>query len=350
MKKLITLIIVASLALTIQAQTGDITNTLGATDGDFIIESTTGGILIPKMTMTQRDAITGHVSGLTIYQTDNTPGFYYYDGSSWVTIGTPTGINDLTDASTANFNVFLGENTGANSTGESAYNVATGLNAMVENTTGVNNTASGYYALYNNVDGHDNVAIGYSALSTANATNNTAVGERALFHVTTGSNNTAIGGYTGLGITTGSGNVIIGTNMIGLPSDLENTVIIGSHSAERIRINGSGYLGINETNPTSTLDVNGSMSLPITTKSANYTATASDYTIVFTTAATLTLPSAVNIEGRIYIIKNLDSSTTLVTPDGTETIDGSTGNYDIFSGGATTFQSDGSNWIAIAEL
>ena len=348
MKKLITLFVVASLALTIQAQ--DITNTPGS-GGDFIITSTTGGILIPKMTMTQRDAITGHVAGLMIYQTDNTPGFYYYSGSAWATIGSLTGIGDLTDASTANFNVFLGDNSGTNSTGDSEYNVAIGLNAMATNTTGKDNSAFGYYALNANVVGSDNVAIGFSALSNSLASNNTAVGERTLFNVTSGSNNTAIGGYTGLGITTGSGNVIIGTNIIGLPSDLENTVIIGSHSAERIRINGSGYLGINETNPTSTLDVNGSMSLPITTKSANYIATASDYTIVFTTAATLTLPSAVGIEGRIYIVKNLDdTNTALVSPDGSETIDGLTVDYQIFTGGATTFQSDGSNWIAIAEL
>ena len=44
------------------------------------------GILIPRMTSTQRDAITAPATGLLVYQTDDTPGFYHYNGSSWVKI------------------------------------------------------------------------------------------------------------------------------------------------------------------------------------------------------------------------------------------------------------------------
>jgi hypothetical protein len=47
------------------------------------ITSTTSGILIPRMNQTQRDAIASPATGLLIYQTDNTPGFYYYNGSAW---------------------------------------------------------------------------------------------------------------------------------------------------------------------------------------------------------------------------------------------------------------------------
>jgi len=47
------------------------------------ITSTTGGLLVPRMTETQRDAITSAATGLMIYQTDGTVGFYYYNGSSW---------------------------------------------------------------------------------------------------------------------------------------------------------------------------------------------------------------------------------------------------------------------------
>lgn len=54
-------------------------------DGSAMLDvtSTTQGILIPRMTQTQRDAISSPVEGLMIYQTDNTPGFYFYSGSSW---------------------------------------------------------------------------------------------------------------------------------------------------------------------------------------------------------------------------------------------------------------------------
>ncbi|HHL57646.1 MAG TPA: cell wall anchor protein, partial [Bacteroidetes bacterium] len=45
------------------------------------IKSTTGGILIPKMTLTQRNAISSPATGLLIWQTDNTPGFYYNAGT-----------------------------------------------------------------------------------------------------------------------------------------------------------------------------------------------------------------------------------------------------------------------------
>ena len=38
------------------------------------------------MTETQRDAISSVTTGLMIYQTDGTVGFYYYNGSSWVKV------------------------------------------------------------------------------------------------------------------------------------------------------------------------------------------------------------------------------------------------------------------------
>ncbi|OFX17475.1 MAG: hypothetical protein A2033_12135 [Bacteroidetes bacterium GWA2_31_9] len=46
------------------------------------------GILIPRMTSSMRDGINPATSseGLLIYQTDNTPGFYYWNGSAWENI------------------------------------------------------------------------------------------------------------------------------------------------------------------------------------------------------------------------------------------------------------------------
>jgi len=45
------------------------------------IKSTAGGILIPRMTMAQRNAIANPPSSLLIYQTDNTSGFYFNSGT-----------------------------------------------------------------------------------------------------------------------------------------------------------------------------------------------------------------------------------------------------------------------------
>jgi hypothetical protein len=47
------------------------------------IKSTPKGLLIPRMTQTQRNAIASPAKGLLIYQNNATPGFYYYDGAAW---------------------------------------------------------------------------------------------------------------------------------------------------------------------------------------------------------------------------------------------------------------------------
>ena len=50
------------------------------------IQSTAKGLLIPRMTLTERNSIPSPAQGLMVYQTDNTPGFYYYNGSTWSAI------------------------------------------------------------------------------------------------------------------------------------------------------------------------------------------------------------------------------------------------------------------------
>ena len=46
------------------------------------VQSTTKGLLTPKMTLLQRSLISSPATGLVIYQTDGTPGFYYNAGTS----------------------------------------------------------------------------------------------------------------------------------------------------------------------------------------------------------------------------------------------------------------------------
>ena len=56
------------------------------------ITSTEGGILIPRMTETERGEITEAAEGLLIYQTNANAGFYYYNGTSWTALaGTGSG-------------------------------------------------------------------------------------------------------------------------------------------------------------------------------------------------------------------------------------------------------------------
>ena len=56
------------------------------------ISSTNKGLLLPRLTLAQRTALTNSptappVAGLVIYQSDNTPGLYAYDGAAWVRLG-----------------------------------------------------------------------------------------------------------------------------------------------------------------------------------------------------------------------------------------------------------------------
>lgn len=63
------------------------------------VNSTSKGFLPPRMTQSQRDLISAPAAGLLIYQTDNTPGFYYYNGSAWAQGIGPTGATGATGPS-----------------------------------------------------------------------------------------------------------------------------------------------------------------------------------------------------------------------------------------------------------
>jgi hypothetical protein len=82
MKNIFTLLAAVLFTATTYAQIG-INNENPDASAALDITSTTGGLLVPRMTETQRDAISPAATGLMIYQTDGTAGFYYYNGSSW---------------------------------------------------------------------------------------------------------------------------------------------------------------------------------------------------------------------------------------------------------------------------
>lgn len=73
-------------------QTG-ISSTGAAPDASAMLDviSTTSGFLTPRMTVAQKSAISTPATGLLIYQTDGTAGFYYYNGTTWVLIAASTG-------------------------------------------------------------------------------------------------------------------------------------------------------------------------------------------------------------------------------------------------------------------
>ena len=47
------------------------------------LESTDKGVLIPRLTSSQKIAIASPTTGLLVFQTDSVAGFYYYNGTHW---------------------------------------------------------------------------------------------------------------------------------------------------------------------------------------------------------------------------------------------------------------------------
>jgi len=63
------------------------TNAASHSSAILDVSSTTRGALLPRMTAANRAAIASPATGLTVYQTDGTKGYYYYNGTTWVRIG-----------------------------------------------------------------------------------------------------------------------------------------------------------------------------------------------------------------------------------------------------------------------
>ncbi|MEI6680412.1 MAG: hypothetical protein WCL21_17515 [Mariniphaga sp.] len=66
------------------------------------VSSTSKGFLTPRMTAAQKALISSPATGLLIYQTDGTAGFYYYTGSTWTLVGTGSGNGTVTSVATGN--------------------------------------------------------------------------------------------------------------------------------------------------------------------------------------------------------------------------------------------------------
>ncbi|HZF63800.1 MAG TPA: tail fiber domain-containing protein [Chitinophagaceae bacterium] len=107
-------------------------------------------------------------------------------------------------------------------------------------------------------------------------------------------------------------------------------------------------IGIGTTTPQSTLDVQGSFAGRLRTFTANHTADITDFHLFFTgtSAATVTLPTAVGINGRMYFIKNASTNNSQLTVATTssQTIDGSTSHVLTTQYQTLIVASNGLNW------
>ncbi len=266
------------------------------------VEGTDKGVLIPRMTQVQRQAISNPATGLLVYQTDILAGFYYNTGTpaapDWIALTSEKSSWNLKGNSGTNpavdfigtddnqdvvfrrdfalsgllsiDNTFWGVSSGnsittgianvgigggaLNKTTEGSYNVALGVLSLSRNTVGDNNTAIGINALIDVDSGRNNTAIGAGTLfSMNNGDDNTAVGSRSLHNDTVGNGNTAIGAFTRVGADSLS--KLNNATAIGYKAQVHcsNCMVLGS-------INGVNFgtdtkVGIGTTFPTSRMHI-----------------------------------------------------------------------------------------------
>lgn len=122
-------------------------------------------------------------------------------------------------------------------------------------------------------------------------------------------------------------------------------------ATERARLDNAGALGIGTTAHTR-LHVAGPIATALATKTAAYTITATDSTILADAtggAFTVTLPTAVGITGRLYTVKKIDSSGNVVTVGTTssQTIDPATTYALSTQWAAVRVVSNGANWFVV---
>jgi trimeric autotransporter adhesin len=255
------------------------------------IESTSQGLLVPQMTLVQRNAIATPATGLMIYQTNSTPGFYYYNGDTWTalkgkayTAGTGINVSGTIITNTApnqivtldggggitisgvypNYTISNAGSGGSWSlNGNSGTNAATNFIGTTDNQdlvfkvdddpagridnfyagtylgfesgantfTAFGNSAFGFRALASNISGTSNTAIGASTLSNnTTGSDNTTTGYFSLNANSRGNKNTAIGSTVLPYDSTGSGNTAVGASTLGLNSSGFSNTAVGIYA------------------------------------------------------------------------------------------------------------------------
>jgi trimeric autotransporter adhesin len=246
-------------------------NTTGATpDNSAMVDiaSNTKGLLIPRLTTTERIAIASPATGLLVY--DSTlSAFYYYNGTAWVTLASSK-IQDADantkveteQASNENFIRFTLNGTEyfkmnkatleVNNSGKCVYignaagasdpygvmaggvilinyeNTGIGANALQGSRTGFFNTALGVKALQSSTTGSYNTAIGHSALNTTNGGFNVGLGYQAGLQ-STGSNNLLLGNYAGYSET--------GSNKLHIANNPTSSLVYGDFATKTLTVN-----------------------------------------------------------------------------------------------------------------
>lgn len=229
------------------------------------VKSTSKGLLIPRMTEVQRIAITSPATGLMVFQTDNTTGYYYYD-LTWKMVGLSTSDHwsqNGTDIYFSSGNVGIGTNAP-----EGKLHVISGqTNAKFIFESNVPNGNPGLWLTATPPAGHAEIVCdradvgGYAAFKLASG----GSGRWSFFMPYSGDTDELnIGNAAGQNLMTfkQNGNIGVGTQTPQNKIDIEGGIVIGSaySGTNTAPANGlliEGFLGIGTTNPGKRLTVEG---------------------------------------------------------------------------------------------
>lgn len=137
----------------------------------------------------------------------------------------------------------------------------------------------------------------------------------------------------------------------GMSMSAANTLNLITNATTAIEIDSAQKVSIGGQAPLSTLDVRGSFSAAYVAKTANYTATVSDYTIECTANTfDVTLPTAVGIAGRVYVVANSGAGTITIKTTSSQTfvnVAATPTTLTLAAVGSYMVQSNGANWLVI---
>lgn len=189
------------LSITVTAQTG-IGTTTPDSSAKLEVASANKGILIPRMTSAQRDAIANPANGLLVYQTDGIIGFYVNSGSSgtpnWTRINSDWARsgNDIS-YSAGNVSITGNQTTGGSVTASSFIGDGSQLSNVVTRVTGswtlvpgdnvvsFSVTSGGVYSMWVNGNVPNGIVTWNATVTTAN-TNVPVIGSQYGWYYVTG--------------------------------------------------------------------------------------------------------------------------------------------------------------------
>lgn len=234
------------------------------------------GLLIPRMTATERTAmsLSAPEAGMMVYQTTVPKGLYTYDGAAWLS-NSPVETGSLTGATLRWDGTKWGSATNLFNQGTTIGIGITSPNTMLH-------------------------------IHTTSITNNRI----QLTNASTGSLATD-------GLLFGNGNTVQ-PGVAHLIQQENKPLWFGTNSVERMRIDSAGRVGINQVNPSTTLDVNGSLKVDgaVTMGGSITTNGAMTTNGPVTSSGTVTTTGALNAVGP-FTTTNTFNATGTVTTTGT---------------------------------